>query len=280
MRIGLTTPVVTAIPGVSSPWERHAEVDALTEIARAADRLGYDHLTCSEHVAVPISEDVRRGTTYWDPLATLSFLAAHTSRIRLATSVLVLPYHHPVALAKRYGTLDRLSGGRVVLGVGVGSLREEFDLLGADWDRRGPVTDERLRLLCATWGRPRYDGLVLDPTATGTTPTIWVGGRSRRSLRRAVELGTGWIPFGLSTDALAALLAEQERPPGFEVVLAPGRPVDPAGHPNQVLRALGRLAVAGATLLSCSVVADNADHYVDQLGALKDLADRIGDPHD
>ncbi|MGW8885417.1 LLM class flavin-dependent oxidoreductase [Streptomyces sp. NPDC055749] len=124
MRLGINSPVVTAVPGVHSPWERTAGIEELGAVAEAADRLGFDHLTCSEHVAVPADIAEQRGGTYWDPLATFGYLVARTRRIRFATQVLVLGYHHPLALAKRYGTLDRVSGGRLVLGLGVGSLEE------------------------------------------------------------------------------------------------------------------------------------------------------------
>lgn len=277
MRIGLSTPVVVQLPGHRSAWEPTATVDDLTRVVVAADELGLDHLTCSEHIAVPTGVAQARGATYWDPLATLSFLAARTTRIRLATSVLVLGYHHPLALAKRYGTLDRLSGGRVVLGVGVGSLEEEFELLGADWEDRGERADETLRALRGVWGRHVVGGLVVEPHATTTHVPIWVGGRTARSLRRAVALGDGWMPFGLRTEELGALLARVDLPAGFEVVLGPGRPLDPLGDPDRVRRRLSSLHDVGATVASCAVSADSAAHCCDQLGALRDLADEIGD---
>ena len=111
MRIGLSTPVVVQVPGVASAWESTGTVDDLARIARVADELGYEYLTCSEHVAIPSADVYTRGGVYWDPLATLGFLAAHTNRLKLATAVLVLPYHHPLAIAKQYGTLDQVSGG-------------------------------------------------------------------------------------------------------------------------------------------------------------------------
>src|SRR5580693_6274655 len=117
MRFGIMTPVVFQPPGQANPWEADGDVEDIAAIARAADELGYHHLTCSEHVGIPEASAGRRGAVYWDPLATLGFLAAQTTRIRLATHVLVLGYHHPLALVKRYGTLDRLSGGRLVLGL-------------------------------------------------------------------------------------------------------------------------------------------------------------------
>ncbi len=271
MRLGLSTPVVIQQPGIASPWERDAGPAELAAIAAAADDLGFEYLTCSEHVGIPAEAADTRGSVYWDPLATLSFLAAHTRRIRLATSVLVLGYHHPVALAKRYGTLDRLSGGRTILGVGVGSLREEFDLLGAEWADRGAEADAALRRLRAAWGQPVVAGLAIEPHAGTTDLTVWVGGRTQRSLRRAVELGDGWMPFGLSPDTITDYLARHPAPAGFDVVLSTGRPCDPLGDPAGTRRQLERLRDAGATVATCVLRADNADHYREQLSALYEI---------
>ncbi|WP_155418976.1 LLM class flavin-dependent oxidoreductase, partial [Rhodococcus rhodochrous] len=101
MRIGITSPIVTRLPGAYNEWEATAGIDELTRIAVTADRLRFHHLTCSEHVAVPVPVAEVRGGTYWDPLATLGYLAGRTERIRLATQVLVLGYHHPLEIAKR-----------------------------------------------------------------------------------------------------------------------------------------------------------------------------------
>ncbi|MGN0063453.1 MAG: LLM class F420-dependent oxidoreductase [Nocardioides sp.] len=280
MRLGLTSPVVTLLPGVHSEWESTAGIEDLATIAEAADRLGFDHLTCSEHVAVPTEVAANRGGTYWDPLATLGFLAARTRRIRLATQVLVLGYHHPLEIAKRYGTLDTVSGGRLVLGLGVGSLEEEFDLLGATFAGRGAIADEALLALRAGLASttPEHHGehfdfsdLVVAPNAVQDAVPFWIGGRTPRSLRRAVELGTGWVPFGLGADALAEMLAKVDLPEDFEVVLGPGRPVDPTGDRDRCLRALTRLTEAGATVVNVNVQATSAAHYVEQLEALAEL---------
>src|SRR5436190_18976240 len=132
LKLGLITPVLTLNPRVHNSWEETAPFDAVVAVAEAADRLGYHHITCSEHIAVPAGEiAARRGSRYYDPLATFGYLAARTTTIRFETHVLVLGYHHPFALAKQYGTLDAISDGRLILGVGVGSLEEEFALLGA-----------------------------------------------------------------------------------------------------------------------------------------------------
>src|SRR6185295_4475651 len=215
MRLGLVTPIVTRHPANDAAWTEDAGPTEIVRIAVAADRLGYHHLTCSEHVAIPTAVAPVRGSRYYDPLATLAFVAAHTTRVRLVTHVLVLPYHHPLALAKRYGTLDRLSAGRLILGVGVGTLEREFALLGAEFAGRGARYEDALRALRAALAGPepryagshyRFDGVVVDPCAVQPRVPIWLGGRTARSLRRALVFGDGWAPFGLSLEQLEALV--------------------------------------------------------------------------
>ncbi|MDA4110731.1 LLM class F420-dependent oxidoreductase [Mycolicibacterium holsaticum] len=281
MRIGLSTPVVIQMPAAANAWERDAGIEDIARIAQVADELGFDYLTCSEHVAVPADDAAVRGSVYWDPLATLAFLAARTSRIRLATSVVVLGYHHPLALAKRYGTLDRVSGGRLVLGVGVGSLSAEFDLLGASWADRGARADDAIRALRASLSTPNpayageyyhYESMMVEPCAVQPRVPIWVGGRSMRSLRRAVELADGWMPFGLRGADMARMLAAVERPPLFDVVLPVG-PLDPCGDRDTTAQRLRKLADLGATAVTCSLTAATPDEYCDQLTALRTVAD-------
>lgn len=284
MRLGLATPVVIQVPGTASSWEAQGGADDIARIAAAADELGFAHLTCSEHVAVPVEAASARGATYWDPLATLSFIAARTSRIRLVTSVVVLGYHHPLEIAKGYGTLDRLSGGRLVLGVGVGSLREEFDLLERPWDDRGARADDAMKALRASLSttRPsyrgphyRFDSMVVDPCAVQQRVPIWVGGRTRRSLRRAIELGDGWTPFGLTGDDLAKYLGAVDLPDEFAVVLSTP-PLDPIDAAQQALDRIGQLADLGATDVSCVISARSSAHFGDQLIALAELAELPG----
>src|ERR1700753_610153 len=119
VKLGIATPVVTNVAGSALEWEKEATVEDIGRIAETADRLGYHHMTCSEHIGLPSTETARRGARYWDPLATFGYAAARTRQIRFATMTLVLGYHHPLAIVKRYGTLDHVTGGRVILGVGV-----------------------------------------------------------------------------------------------------------------------------------------------------------------
>jgi probable F420-dependent oxidoreductase len=287
VKLGIVTPVVTRVPRAHAAWEETAGIDEIARVALEAERLGYHHLTCSEHVALPRDLVETRGGTYWDPLAVFGYLAARTSTIRLATHVLVLGYHHPLAIAKRYGTLDRVSGGRLVLGVGVGSLREEFELLGAEFDGRGDRADDALRALRASLSQLEptyhgrhysYDGFVVDPCAAQPRVPIWVGGRTARSLRRAVELADGWAPFGLSRAELADMIARARdraswgaRAEPFELVLQNEHPFDPGAEPDRVGEASARLADAGATTLNVRFVHHSLDHYVEQLAAMREL---------
>jgi probable F420-dependent oxidoreductase len=285
MVLGISTPVLTrTFDGPA--WHATGTIEDVAHIVSAADGLGFDFCTCSEHVGIPEAEIGRRGAAYWDPLATFSFLAARTSRIRFVTWVLVLAYHHPLELAKRYGQLDLMSNGRLVLGVGVGTLQEEFAALGAPFEARGERADDAIRAIRAAWGRrvPEYHGpyydfadLVVEPHAARTDVPIWVGGRTRRSLRRAIELGDGWTPFALSLEQAADMLAWGRTLPEWE---RRNRPLDvmlsasckPLDDPDGARRLLDRARAAGTTHLAAGLVADSPGHYVDQLGSLAQLA--------
>jgi probable F420-dependent oxidoreductase len=283
VRFGLTTPIVTLVPRSHSTWEAEGGPRELAEIARAADRLGFSHLTCSEHVAIPEPVAQVRGGRYYDPPAPLGYLAGMTERIRLVTHVIVLPYHHPLMVAKRYGTLDRLSGGRVILGVGVGSLKEEFDLLEVDFAGRGPRYEDALRALRAALGKhqPEYRGthysfagFIVDPCAVQSHMPIWIGGRSPRSLRRALELAEGWDPFGLDNQQLGELLQRarswpqwQRREEPFDVVLSPERPLAPTGRGDvaRIADSMATLQRIGATAVNLRFKSDSLSHYLELL---------------
>lgn len=280
MKLGIATPVVTNVAGAALTWEKTATIDDIGRAAEEADRLGYHHLTCSEHIGIPSSEAARRGSRYWDPLATFGYVAARTRQIRLVTMTLVLGYHHPLAIVKRYGTLDHVSGGRVILGVGVGSLKEEFDLLGAPFDDRGARGDDALKALRAALptNEPEYHGeyysfggLTIDPCALQPHMPIWIGGRTRRSLRRAVTLADGWCPFNVSIGTAAEWLRAWELPAGFEVVLPAEKPLDPVGQPALTEDTLHTIAAAGTTTLSARFVHHSLEHYLEQIHALAEL---------
>ena len=296
MRLGITPPLFTMTPHGHAPWEVDAEFDDVVPVVEAADRLGYEYVTCSEHVIIPVDVATVRGGRYWDPLATFGYLAARTERIRFTTYVLVLGYHHPLAIAKRYGTLDRISKGRLILGVGVGSLQQEFELLGAAFDGRGARGDDALRALRVSFGRrlPEYHGefydyddVLVDPCGVQQTIPLWIGGRTARSLRRAVELADGWAPFGLSTaeeaqmleraratDAWARRQEATDLPP-FEVVLPSGRLLAPVEEPDAAGEALRELRALGATMVNVNFRHRSPQHYVEQLEAMAEIAKHV-----
>lgn len=286
MRFGLTSPIVTLTPRGHGPWEESAGANELRQIAEAADRLGFYHMTCSEHVGIPVGVAPVRGSRYYDPLATFGYLSAFTGRIRFATHVVVLPYHHPLEVAKRYGTLDRISGGRLILGVGVGSLEEEFRLIGAEFAKRGPVYEDGLRALREALGKsmPTYHGthfafddFVIDPCAAQQRVPIWIGGRSERSLRRALEFADGWDPFGLGLEDLKRLLERyrakpawqkrEDRGEGLDLVLQPERNLDLL-TPDGVEKARAQCRAyqrVGATILSVRFRSRTLEEFLDQL---------------
>ena len=279
--LGIITPVLTRTPKGHAQWERDAGIEEVARMAEAADRFGYDLLACSEHVALPADAVAVRGGTYWDPLSTFGYLAARTSRIRFLTNVLVLGYHHPLEIAKRYGTLDRVSNGRLVLGLGVGSLKEEFDLLGVPFDDRGARADDSLRALRAALSQSepayegefvRFSGMVIDPCAVQERVPLWIGGRTARSLRRAVELADGWCPFAVSPAQAREWLDKRAADRPIDVALQAMRPLDPGGAPEQTTDTARELVEAGATTIMCGFVHHSLEHYIEQLEAMAAIA--------
>lgn len=172
-------------------------------VAAAVDRLGYNAITTSEHFAMPYEEVPRLGPYWTHALSVLAFVAGATERVRLDASVLVLPYHHPLALAKALATIDVLSGGRLNVSVGVGHAVREFEALGVSFEERGAISDEILEAVAVLWrdDRPSYrgrffriDGLAFEPKPIQLPrPPIYVGGNSKPALRRAARYD-GWQP--------------------------------------------------------------------------------------
>ncbi|MFI0988754.1 LLM class F420-dependent oxidoreductase [Streptomyces exfoliatus] len=203
---GMQLPVQSQSAIYAEPWEADAGPVDLLAVARAADAHGFDYIAGCDHVAIPRRLAGPMSTVWYDPVATLSFLAAATERVRLLSHVAVVGLRHPLVTAKAYATLDHLSGGRLVLGVGAGHVREEFDAVGADFERRGAVLDETLDALRAALGTEEYPEHVGERFAfkdLGQRPRpaqervpLWVGGSSPAAVRRAALKGDGWLPQG------------------------------------------------------------------------------------
>ena len=192
------------------------DAQALVGLACRAEELGFHSVWAHDHVFnVGHVFDRIGAKPYYEPLTLLSFVAARTARVRLGTSVLVLPYHNPIRLAKTVATLDVLSAGRVILGVGVGAIEQEMEAMGTAFKERGPFTDEAIAVMRTLWTEedPRFDGrysrfagMKFSPKPRQAVPIV-IGGVSRAAIRRAARLGDGWQPLGLSPEALAQGMA-------------------------------------------------------------------------
>ncbi len=202
---GIQLPVQAQSTIFVESWEVGAGVDELAAVARVADETGFLYVAVCDHVAISDAAAAAMSTEWWDTIATLSYLAAVTERVRLLSHVYVLPYRHPLVTAKAWMTLDALSKGRAILGVGAGHLASEFEVLGIDFDRRGALLDEAIDAVRATLidERPVHEGAAWSFSGHGQRPRpvqervpIWVGGSSAAAMRRAAERGDGWLPQG------------------------------------------------------------------------------------
>ncbi|MFI7419862.1 LLM class flavin-dependent oxidoreductase [Nonomuraea sp. NPDC049684] len=223
--------------------------------AQTVEGLGYDLLMISDHVAITPDVAAQYPGPFYEPFTTLSWLAGITTRVRLGTSVLIVPYRHPLVTARMAANLDRFSGGRLVLGVGIGWARQEFDALGVPFERRGRLTDDHLLAMRAAWS-------ATDDYRAGPIP-FWVGGNGEAGLRRAVRLGQAWHPLRNTlpwlreaAGRLSDVAAELGRPvPAFaprillrltaEPVTGPGRHAG-EGTLDQILADLDALRRLGA----------------------------------
>lgn len=202
------------------PWHDGA---TMRRFALAIEEMGYDSVWVSDHIVFPVGFEskypyadtgdfpVPPSVPWLEPVTTLTYVAGVTSRVRLGTSVQVLPYRNPVMNAKQLANLAMLSGGRLIVGVGAGWLREEAEAMGMPWDERGQRTDEHIEVLRALWTQEnpkfegrfyRVEGVRCEPRPS-PAPPIWVGGHEAPSLRRAARLGDGWHAYCLGPDDLA-----------------------------------------------------------------------------
>ena len=174
--------------------------DGIRRIVEAAEELGFDSVWTTEHIIVGPEAVTPYGRVY-DPLVTLGWVAGWTERLGLGTSIVLVPLHNPMHLAKQAATLQELCGGRFILGVGMGWHRDEFDFMGIDFRGRGRRADEAIRLMRALWSGERdfegrywsFRNATAEPHPS-PQPEVWVGGSSERAIRRVRELGDAWHP--------------------------------------------------------------------------------------
>ena len=298
MRIGVN--LLNFGPGVSS--------DALAGWTQLAETLGYHFVMISDHVA-PTSDVVARyPTPFYDPFVTLAWLARVTTRMELGTTVVILPYRHPLLTARLAANIDRLSGGRFIFGVGVGWARQEFEALGVPFERRGAVSSDYLAAIKAAWTSDpaSYAGPFVSfrDVHTGPRPLrtphppIWVGGASDAAMRRAVRLGDAWHPIRVripwlrdtGLPRLREVADKEGRPPPAlcprirlrltESALADDQRIAGEGSLDQVRGDLEALATLGARHVLLDTYTDDAEatrHHEAAWRMLALLAERVLD---
>lgn len=260
--------------GVWLPNCRHlATPDIIRGTAVRAEQLGYDSVWVSDHVVVPHANIANFGETVFDPLVTLAVAAGATRRVRLGTTVLIVPYRNAVVTAKMVASLDALSGGRVILGIGAGWVAAESAMLGVPFAERGAMTDEHLQAMQELWtsrapkftGKyTQFSGLVFEPKPLQQPhPPIWVGGHSGAALRRAVQFGATWHPINRPPAELLAGRRELAR-----LSKARGRPTPPAVTLRNDVRLLRSGESAPKSSHAGRVLAGEPAALVDQITEL------------
>ncbi len=206
--------------------------DQVLAIAEQSDELGFDTVWAGDHLSLHTNPRApypySPGEPYWipsdtpilDPLATVALLAGRTQRVKLGFGVLVVPYRHPLITAKIVATIDVFSNGRVILGVGAGWYAEEFEATGADYEKRGPITDDYIGYFREAFSNdyPDFRGEFFQLTGMSFLPRpiqprlpIWVGGNTRPAMRRAARFGDGWDTLGIRRDQLEAEVGQMKR---------------------------------------------------------------------
>jgi probable F420-dependent oxidoreductase len=279
---GMQLPVQAQSKTFVEPWELTAGPAEIADVAIAADRSGFFYVGVCDHVAIPDDVSPRMGAIWYDTIATLGWLAAQTTNIRLLSSVYNLTYRHPLVAAKSFATLDLLSGGRTIIGVGVGHLEQEFAALGVDYASRGRAADVALRVLDLALTDGSVDGMEVEPRALQQPrPPIWVGGSVEAAVRRAANQADGWLPQGnplADMPAMVALYREQRGDDTGDIGaisdwLYVGDPPWDLGRPavtgsaEQIAEALRAWVTVGVNHLQVRFASRSASELIDQIAA-------------
>ncbi|HET9627851.1 MAG TPA: TIGR03619 family F420-dependent LLM class oxidoreductase [Novosphingobium sp.] len=291
MKLMFPLPHVLEIPAVVQPWELSVTGPDQLRIARRGEELGYDMIAIPEHFAIP-PEDQHTGHFWLHSTTAQAALAGATSRIMLNSTITILPFNHPIIHAKALATADWLSGGRMAVTFGLGSIEREFSYFGVPFHERGAIADEYLEAIVALWtqDRPSFEGRYVQFRDVGFLPKpvqrphlpIWIGGDSKAALRRVARFGSGWIiTFRTGLDEVAAKIDAIKSDPAWT-----DRPLEVAyglvnlrmkeGHgpsgnawpdptsAQQLIDALGRFRDQGVTMSAVPVPPVNSvEAYLD-----------------
>jgi len=292
---GMQLPVQTLTRTLREPWEDDAGVADLVRVARAVEDAGGAFVGVCDHVAIaPVEYTKHMTPTWYDTVATLGYLAAATTRVRLLSVVYVAAYRHPLVAAKSFMTLDHLSGGRAVLGVGAGHVESEFDALGVDFATRGALLNESIDAMRAAFADTysEFHGKFYDYGPVGLAPRpvqsplpVWIGGSTKAALRRVAERGDGWIPQGTPRERMRESVdlirtrRDEVRPgapidlgfmPGLLYVGTPTWDVGEwtlAGSPDRLAGSLREAHDFGCSVLHVRFRSRTCDELCDQISA-------------
>ena len=278
---GFQLPIQSQSTIYVQPWEADAGTAELAQIVQAADRAGAFYVAVCDHVGIPRPADEAMSAVWYDTIATLGWIAGITESVNLLSHVYVLPYRHPFMAAKAFSTLDALSDGRAICGVGAGHLESEFELLGVDHASRGRDLEGALPMLRAAFeesypvadigGHLGEVGLAPRPVRSGGPP-IWMGGSSPAAIRRAAQFCDGWLPQGppeIGTRAAIARIRELREEAGMPQAFDVGfncAPVHLDGtNSDEVAEGLARFSERGINQLQMRFLAASAEEYCEQV---------------
>ena len=278
---GMQLPVQAQSKFFVEPWEIEAGPAEMLAVARAADDANFFYIGVCDHVAIPEDLSPKMSAVWYDTVATLGWLAGQTKQTRLLSTVFNLAYRHPLVSAKSFGTLDRLSGGRVIVGLGVGHVDKEFAALGLDVAKRAELTSEAYPVFEQALSTGKVGEMEIEPRAVQQPrPPIWFGGGVPAAVKRAAK-ADGWIPQGTPKEQLPELiqLFRDERgddtgdigaisewiyvgEPSWDL----GRPAV-TGSPEQIADAMRAWTSLGVNHLQVRFPSRSVDELVDQVSA-------------
>ena len=278
---GMQLPVQAQSKFFVEPWEIDAGPAEMLAVARAADDANFFYIGVCDHVAIPDDLSPKMSAVWYDTVATLGWLAGQTKQTRLLSTVFNLAYRHPLVSAKSFGTLDRLSGGRVIVGLGVGHVDKEFAALGLDVAKRAELTSEAYPVFEQALSTGKVGEMEIEPRAVQQPrPPIWFGGGVPAAVKRAAK-ADGWIPQGTPKEQLPELiqLFRDERgddtgdigaisewiyvgEPSWDL----GRPAV-TGSPEQIADAMRAWTSLGVNHLQVRFPSRSVDELVDQVSA-------------
>jgi probable F420-dependent oxidoreductase len=279
---GMQLPVQAQSTYFVEPWELEAGPAQIAAVAKAADASGFFYIGVCDHVAIPAELVPAMSAVWYDTIATLGWLAAQTTTTRLLSSVFNVTYRHPLVTANSFATLDLLSGGRTIIGVGAGHVEKEFAALDVDFGSRGRATDDALREIDVALREGVVSGMAIEPRAVQQPrPPIWVGGGAPAAVRRAARLADGWLPQGTPLDQMPPLveLYRNERGDDTGDIGAISEWIyvgEPAwdlgrtaltGSAEQIAESLRKWAAVGVNHLQVRFPSRSASELVDQVTA-------------